>query len=217
MMHADRIVLTRARDDVRNVLRKLIVAGEFTADEKLEEVTIATRLGVSRTPVREALIALEHEGLVRSRPNKGFAVVAADADLVRESYPILAALEAAALVLAGPHLRVALPELRALDEKLARATRPGLQYELDHAFHRRLIRDCGNQRLLDMIEAERTRAQRFDGAHRRGMADRDGSRAEHRAIVAAIARKDFAGAAQTLTAHWTRGIATVVGWLERTT
>ena len=217
MIHRDRIVLTRARDDVRDALRRLIVSGEFAADAKFEEVEIATRLGVSRTPVREALIALEHEGLVRSRPNKGFVLVPADADLVRESYPILAALEAAALTLAGPHLRAALSELRALDDKLAKATRPSVQYELDHAFHRRLIRDCGNQRLLEMIETERTRAQRFDGAHRRGMADRDGSRAEHRAIIAAIVRNDIAEAARTLAAHWERGIGVVVGWLERKT
>jgi len=215
MMQNDRIVLTRARDDVRTVLRRLIVSGEFAGGDRLEEVEIATRLGVSRTPVREALIALEHEGLVRSRPNRGFALVPADADLVRESFPILAALEAAAMRLAGARLAAALPDLRTLDLRLAAATRRSRMYELDHDFHRRLVRDCGNARLLALIEAERTRAQRFDGAHRRGMADRDGSRAEHRAIIEAIARGDTEGAARALVAHWERGTGVVVAWLER--
>lgn len=211
----NRIVLSRARDDVGKALRQLIAAGEFSGGAKLEEVELAARLGVSRTPVREALIALEHEGLVRSRPNKGFALVPADANLVRESYPILGALEAAAVRLADGRLAAALPDLRALDRKLAAASRPSAQYELDHAFHRRLIRDCGNARLLGLIEVERTRAQRFDGAHRRGMADRGGSRAEHRAIIAAIARRDYAAAAETLAAHWQRGVEVVVDWLGR--
>jgi DNA-binding GntR family transcriptional regulator len=209
-----KVAVRRARDDVHAELRRLIVGNAFEAGKKLEEEALAREMGVSRTPVREALIGLEHEGLVRSEPKKGFVVTAPNAELVRESYPILAALETTALMLSGEKLVEALPELRELDRALARATARHDQYELDHGFHRRLIRDCGNARLLKLVETERTRARRFDGAHERGMADREGSAAEHRRIIRAIEKRDFARAASELSAHWYRGIDVVCRWLE---
>ena len=92
-----RITPVRTRDQVRDALRAMILDGQIRSSSRIEEVDIGESLGVSRTPVREALIALEQEGLVRSRPNRGFIVAPADADLVSEAFPVLGALEAAAL------------------------------------------------------------------------------------------------------------------------
>lgn len=202
----------RAADQAYGAIRELIVEG-LLEEGRIEEIPLAERLGVSRTPVREALQRLACEGLVICRPNRGYRLVPAGVELVRESYPILGALEAAALRLAGPLLGTAVAELRALVDALEAARDPARQYELDHDFHRRLIRDCGNARLLALIETERVRAQRFDGAHRRGTHDRVGSCAEHRQIVAAIERGGIEQAAQLLEAHWRRGVRTVVEWL----
>ncbi|HWE47981.1 MAG TPA: GntR family transcriptional regulator [Caulobacteraceae bacterium] len=204
----------RARDDVRGLLRDMIVAGELASDARVEEVDLASRIGVSRTPVREALIALEQEGLVRSRPHKGFTVIAADAALVRETYPILGALEIAAMRLAWPGLRDAVPELSELNRRLGAATSRVAQYECDRAFHARLTSDCGNARLLGMLERERTRAQRFDGAQKRGTADLTGSCAEHMKVVAALKAGKLEGATAVLQEHWDHGIEVVIGWLE---
>jgi DNA-binding GntR family transcriptional regulator len=78
----------RARDDVRDLLKSMIRDGALPGGARLDEVRLSERLGVSRTPLREALIAIEAEGMVRSTPNRGFIVVRADAELVREIYPI---------------------------------------------------------------------------------------------------------------------------------
>jgi DNA-binding GntR family transcriptional regulator len=193
----------------------MILDGELAAGSRIEEVDLATRIGVSRTPVREALIALERDGLVQSRPHRGFTVTPADASLVREAFPVLAALEGAAMRLAWPRLREVASELAELNGKLAAAKARADQYALDHAFHARLTADCGNDRLLELLEIERARARRFDGADRRGTADQAGSCREHAAIIAAIRKDDLAEAASRLQDHWERGIGVVIQWLEQ--
>jgi len=204
----------RARDQVRTVLETLIRKGELPGGARLEEVELSRRIGVSRTPLREALIALEEDGLVQSSPNKGFSVVPANEALVREIYPILGALEGAALRLSLPQLRAAVPELKAINDKLSRATDKARQYELDMQFHDRLTRGCGNPRLLKLLDTHWTQARRFDGAQRRGTADRDGSCREHAEIVRAIEGGRVGAAVETLVAHWRRGEDVVIDWLK---
>jgi DNA-binding GntR family transcriptional regulator len=206
-------IVVRAADQAYHALRGLIADGAFDGDERIEEIPLSERLGVSRTPVREALQRLACEGLVVCRPNRGYRIVPAGEELVRESYPIMGALEALAVRLSGRALAAAADELEALVDALEKATEPEQQYEQDHDFHRRLVRHCGNERLLALIETERVRAQRFDGAHRRGTHDRAGSCAEHRAIIAAIRGGSTNEAADLVEAHWRRGVETVAHWL----
>ena len=209
-----RLERNRARDDVRGLLRDMILSGELASDARIEEIDLAVRIGVSRTPVREALIGLEREGLVKSKPHKGFTVAAADVAMVRETYPILGGLEVAALRLGWPQLKSAASELADLNRKLhAAATRP-TQYQYDQAFHERLTRDCGNPRLLELITIERVRARRFDGAELRGTANHAGSCAEHAKIVAAIKAGKPEAATEVLQAHWDHGVEVVAAWLE---
>jgi len=212
MMQA--ITLDRARDKIGAALRSMIVSRELAPDAKLEEIDLARRLGVSRTPVREALIALEKDGLVRSRPNHGFTVVRANAESVLETYPIIGALEAAALELSATRSKGLAADLHALNDRLSRETRKRQQYDLDHGFHARLARDCGNPRLLELLAVEHDRARRFDGAHRRGTADQSGSCADHARIADALARGETGAAAQAVRDHWIRGIDVVLKWFD---
>jgi DNA-binding GntR family transcriptional regulator len=205
----------RARDQVRTLIETLIRKGELVGGERLEEVQLSRRIGVSRTPLREALIALEEDGLVQSTPNKGFSVIPANESLVREVYPILGALEAAALRLAAPRLKGALVELEEINEKLRRTESKARQYELDTKFHTLLTRSCGNPRLLKLIESHWAQARRFDGAQSRGTADNDGSCREHEQILDAIRADRVGQAAEILIAHWRRGENVVVEWLKR--
>jgi DNA-binding GntR family transcriptional regulator len=204
---------SRTRDQIRSVLATLIGRGELKSGQRLEEVELASRLGVSRTPLREALIGMEEDGLVRSSPNKGFCVVPADAALVREIYPILGALEAAALRLAAARLKSALPELTKINDTLARTADKTRQYELDSQFHAVLTRLCGNPRLLKLLQTHWTQARRFDGAQRRGTADREGSCREHAQILRAVESGRIDDACDKLIDHWRRGEDVVIAWL----
>ena len=210
-----RLVRTRARDQVRDLLRAMIVAREIDDDTPLEEVELAARIGVSRTPLREALIALEEEGLVRSEPNKGFALVPANTQLVAETYPILAALEGAAVERGGAAIIALAPKLREINTRLQRERNRPQQYALDRAFHYSLTHACENIRLLHLLDAHWSQARRFDGAQDRGTADRDGSCREHSKIVDAIEAKNLNSAARLLREHWRRGEGVVIAWLEQ--
>lgn len=202
------------RDDARALLRSMIVEGELAPATHVEEVKLSQQIGASRTPVREALIALEGEGLVRSAPRKGFAVVEPNAAMVRESFPILAALEAMAVRLSAAALTNATSQLRRINDALARERKKARQYDLDRAFHMALTEHCANPRLLMLLEAERTRAQLIDGAHQKGMANLKGSVDEHNEVIAALERGDANGAALVLVCHWDNGIDVVVKWLS---
>lgn len=209
-----KIALNRARDEARDLLREMIVAGELAAETHVEEIKMSEQIGVSRTPVREALIALEHEGLVRSSPRKGFVVVSPNEALMRESFPILSALEAMAVKLSGKALQEAAPKLRAINAALAREKKKARQYDLDRALHVALTEHCGNDRLLALLAMERARAQLIDGAHERGMANLEGSCTDHTAIIDAIEAGDLGAAASALSLHWEQGVEVVVKWLR---
>lgn len=205
---------SRARDQVRDAFREMIVSGEIGAGSRLDETRASTSIGVSRTPLREALIALEQEGLVESRPHRGFLVIKPDPELVREAFPILAALEAEAVRLAGKALADAADELAGINEALAKATDRARQYDLDRAFHMRLTAGCANTRLQALLGQERARVRLIDGHHRKGMADLEGTIAEHREIVTLARQGRYERVAEQLRNHWTKGTETVCKWLE---
>ena len=85
------------RSEITNLLRELILNGDLHSGERLKEVEIAEQLGVSRMPVREALFALESEGLLRQEPRKGLTVVEYTEADIKEYYTIREALEVCAI------------------------------------------------------------------------------------------------------------------------
>ena len=213
MIH-EMLELRTARQLTRDHLRAMIIDGQLSSDSRLEEVKLSRQIGISRTPLREALITLEEEGLVRSTPHKGFVVVKPNEAFVRESYPVLAALEAMAVRISGQALKDNVPRLRALNDALAAEGDRPRQYALDRAFHAALTEHCGNPRLLKLLGRERARAQLVDGSHRRGMADLEGSVATHRAIADAIAEDRREKAVTLLLGHWQEGVEVVAEWLR---
>ena len=212
-MHVQPITRSRLRDEIVDRLARMIVDGEL-GDERLKEVELATRLGVSRTPLREALLVLERDGLVVSEVNKGFRVAALSERRVRELYPILGTLEGLAVRESGPLLRPHLAELRAVNAELRASKTRAKRHALDRRFHELLCEPCPNRSLVEMVRSLWLHAQRFDGAADRGMAEPAGSLREHIAITDAIAGGDYAGAAGQLDEHWRHGVDVVVRWLR---
>jgi DNA-binding GntR family transcriptional regulator len=207
------LLRSRLRDDIVDRLANLIATGELDR-ERLKEVELASQLGVSRTPLREALLILESEGLVVSEAHKGFRVAALSEARVRELYPILGALEGLAVRESGARLRARVGELRAVNASL-RASRTKLRrHALDQRFHELLRDGCPNRALVELVRRLWLQAQRFDGATERGMADPAGSLRDHVAITDAIGRGDLAGAVARLDEHWRHGIDVVVRWLR---
>lgn len=185
------------------------------------EQELADELGMSRTPLREALVRLAEERLVEIQPRRGIRVLPVSPADMREIYELLYALEStAAELIAGRHPPAEDPVLRTLDaataEMEAALARDDLDgwAEADERFHRTLLEECGNRRLARMASTV------WDQAHRARMVTLRlrpkpvDSTADHRAVVEAIRRHDADAARELHRAHRRRGMAMLLGILE---
>lgn len=205
----------RLGDKVYDALLEKVSGGQFIAGAHLNEVTLCSDLGVSRTPVREALFRLEVEGLVVSHPNRGFFIPPLLKDVVLNRYPILAALEALAVKSSAPFSEKQIIRLKLINRDLERAKggKP-LLFQLDLDFHEALTSNCPNAELLALIETLKAQTRCFDGGSRRGLANRSLAHREHSEIIAALGAGDNAKAADLLEKHWLGGIETVTTWIN---
>lgn len=160
-------------DQVYGRLRDLIVQGSLAPGSRIVETGIADRLGVSRTPVREALQRLQQEGFVTGAPGaqqSRLTVAPLTRDDVHELLDIVGALEGLgarrAAALPAPERRALAKELRALNQEFARAARAtpidhGRLYEADERLHRGIAKSGVGPRLLSLHEAVKPQAERY--------------------------------------------------------
>jgi DNA-binding GntR family transcriptional regulator len=141
-------------DGVVEAVRAGIIAGELLPDDTYSVYQLADLLGVSRSPVREALLRLAEAGLVRINRNRGFQVLTPQAHDIEEIIDIRLALEPAAARRAAEHATDAEHDgIRVAFEALTEATEDEERFWLaDHALHDRLMRAGGNQRAAAIIE-----------------------------------------------------------------
>jgi len=204
------------RHDVRREILAMIFDGRLPAGERINERDLGTRLAVSRTPIREALLGLEGEGFVESRPARGFAPVPLSARDVNEVYPMVAALEILALRSTPPErLRAHLPELERLADQMAAATTTKCAQALDDRWHARLVKECENERLLRTLASLKRVVRRYELAWMADNAHVETSTEQHRAIVEALGRDDVDRAAELLDLNWRYTMAEMLGWLTR--
>lgn len=144
-------------EDTAERLRVLIEEQHLVPGAHLREKELSARLGVSRTPVREALKILASEGLVELLPNKGARVAQVTLDEVREAFEVLAALEALAGELAAARATDAdIAELRALHYTMVmHYTRKELAdyFKLNQAIHQKIVEVAGNVTLTAMQDS----------------------------------------------------------------
>src|SRR5579862_5739945 len=120
MMNLTTLETTSLRERVYEALRQALICGELAPGARLRDAELAARLGVSRTPIREALQRLEDEGLVETSPRASTRVTPLDARAVREAFPVVATLHALATRHAVPRVTAAdLAAMRAANEALA--------------------------------------------------------------------------------------------------
>src|SRR5262245_23188852 len=141
-----------AQELVLESVRKAILSGIMEPGARLRQEELAEVFGTSRIPVREALRALEYEGLVVSEPHRGFTVTALDADDVEEVYDLRILLESHAVRLALPLLTDDdLEELEGLFGEMQDAESPDAQLAARERFYLRLYSVTGRPRLVGLI------------------------------------------------------------------
>lgn len=189
-------------DAVTQSLRAMILDGTLPVGVQLKQEALARRFGVSRIPVREALKRLEAEGLAAHTAHQGSVVASKSLQELLEILDIRAALETRALRLAMPRLRREdLARARKLIRSYDASERPGEWAELNLEFHLCLYRPCARPRLLAMIEDLVRGVDIHLRARQSHALGRKGPQAEHRAILAACAKKDGALAVELLEQH----------------
>jgi DNA-binding GntR family transcriptional regulator len=198
---ASPLVLKSLREQVYDHLRQLLNRGELRPGHFLDLEALEGRLGVSRTPLRDALLQLEAEGFVTILPRRGVQVRSLSRDDIRHIYEVVGALEGAALLAAFPRLGPAeAAALRRLNREMKAAVEAGdfgRYYDRNLAFHDVFLDRCDNERLVRLV---RTLKQRlYDWPRRRGFvkAWELSSVREH----AAFARLVEAGSARAAADH----------------
>ena len=208
---------TLLRDRAYEVLRDAIVDGTLAPGEQLREQELQEWIGVSRTPIREALMRLERAGLVRTRPGRSTTVVPLDDDRVRDAIPVVASLHVLAARLASGRLA---PEqlalMRTANEDFADAvTRGDVDGALaaDDRLHDVVVAAAGNQVLADSLEqhaplVRRTERARFRAQTAASTSPHQGGRPTigshelHDRLIQALAAGDAEAAAAAARETW---------------
>ena len=209
------ITRTPLRDEVYREIVELIHRGELSPGSRVKDASLAAQLGVSRTPVREALIRLAGEGILDADMGRGFRVCRLDPKEMREIGAILGALEGLALQGCGDISPERLARLSQIDRELS-STRSDVDRSvaLDEEWHRTLLAECPNRRLLDIISNLWQVPRRYMRAYLRDARRVTLSTQHHSRIIEALRRKDRQAAAERFAYHWDRGIEELGSWLE---
>lgn len=211
------IVRRPLHEEATDRLRDLIVQGRLTPGERLNERLLTAQLGLSRTPLREALKLLATEGLVELLPNRGAIVSHMDAVRLSESLVVMGALEALAGELACINATDAqVNEIRALHyEMLAYHARGDLAgyFKFNQAIHLKIVKYSGNTMLFNayrQLNANVRRARYLANLSRERW---DAAVREHDEILAALGARDVKRIKALLAEHLARKLASVLAAL----
>jgi DNA-binding GntR family transcriptional regulator len=208
-------------DDAYAALKRAIQDSSFAPGYQASEQEIALRLGMSRTPVHEAVIRLQEDGLVRVLSRRGVLICALAPEDVRDIYDVIVAIEGrAAELLAAlpPEAReAAAAELAGFTEVMAEAWRAGdlpAWGQADAGFHRALVERAGNRRMTRIIQTINDQSHRARMLTLKLRRELGASVAEHRAIIDAVRQGDPARAQARVHDHRLRARDELLPLLE---
>ncbi len=193
------------REIVLDSLREAIISGLLKPGERLMEAQVAEDMGVSRTPVREAIRKLELEGFVVMIPRKGAYVAGISLKDITEVFEIRAALEALAAGLAAE--RMTEEEMEKLERQLVKEAEITDLADLDTLvtvdsdFHDLVYQASRNERMVQIINNLREQIQRFRMTSLAYPGRMHEALAEHKKIVEALAERNVALAQQLALEH----------------
>lgn len=196
-----------------DAVRAMIVDGRLGAGDRINEVHLSQQLGVSRTPLREALSGLVAEGALIAKPRLGYFVRPLTLEEFEQIYDIRPLLDPEALRLAGIPDAKRIARLEKLNADLARAK--GLRaIAIDDAWHMELLANCPNRVLIEMIENIIVRTRRYELALMREQKNVGVATEDHERIMTALKAGDLAAACAALKRNMQSGREPIVAWLK---
>jgi len=206
--------VTSTVDRVYEELKHLAITYAIKPGSRVNEGAVARRLGVSRTPLREALNRLKAAGFLDFSPNQGFFGKALDPGDILELYEMRQAIEVASARLAAK--RASVEALDEMDQYLAHSMRrtPGQSVDqmvaLDEGFHERIVKLTGNRQMLDCLRNINDRIRFFRWIDMEEEKRRD-TQNEHHDVLLALRAQDGERAARILDTHIARRRDQIVG------
>jgi DNA-binding GntR family transcriptional regulator len=204
------------RDQVYQQILAQVQSGDLPPGSRVRDAELAAQLGVSRTPVREALLRLVRDGVLDASQGRGFRVRPIEAAELREVGAILGSLESLALRLSPAPRGERREQLRELDRRLEQ-TRGDVSrcLDLEDEWHRVLLEECPNRRLLDLIAGLRQIPRRYLAAYMREAGRLSLSTLPHAKILRALEESGSDSGAAVFEQQWKKGVAELESWTER--
>lgn len=202
------------RDVVFNTLRQAILRGELKPGERLMEIQLANKLGVSRTPIREAIRKLELEGLVLMIPRRGAEVAEITEKSLRDVLEVRGALEELAVKLACQKITdEQIQELRMAEKEFEMALSSGdvtVYAEADVKFHDVIYRATDNQRLIQLLFNLREQMYRYRVEYLKREESHGNLLIEHKKIIETITNRDMDAAVDAVCQHIDNQVSAVI-------
>lgn len=206
------------RDVVFQTLRKAILTGELKPGERLMEIHLANRLGVSRTPIREAIRKLELEGLVTMIPRRGAEVARITEKSLRDVLEVRRALDALCAELACRRIteeeKVQLKAACQNFEKATSSKDTTVIAKADVAIHDIIVAATGNNRLVQLVNNLSEQMYRYRFEYIKDESQHERLIEEHRMIYESIMNKDCETAARVARLHIDNQEAAVITQLR---
>lgn len=212
-VHGEQILRGNISDDVIDAVRNMIVDGRLPAGQRINEVHLSQQLGVSRTPLREALARLAHEGALDALPRIGYFVRPLTIQEFEQIYSVRPILDPAALRLAGLPSPQQMKLLDEINRRIEKASNADEIIALDDEWHLELVAACPNKVLVDLIKQFCRRTRRYEIALMRERRNVLASLTKHKAIMAALRKRDLDGACAALRVNCEIGFAPIMKWL----
>ncbi|MDP9016918.1 MAG: GntR family transcriptional regulator [Candidatus Eremiobacteraeota bacterium] len=199
------------RADLVARVRSLIVGQTLSPGARINETQLSLQLGVSRSPLREALSSLEAESLIRSEHDRGFFVPMLSSQEVRELYPIGRELDLLALRTINHYSDATIRKLSKLNRAFLKARRRAeAARNIDTEFHSALIGACPNSRLLATLAPIKTAMERYERLYMSDESDVVRSAEHHQRIINALLADDIEAAVVALADNWDYGFERIM-------
>lgn len=202
------------RDQVHHAIVDRILRDELKPGARISDTALARELGVSRTPIREALLRLEREGFLEADVGRGFFVKPLSVREVREAYPVLWTLEVLALRSAAPLAPQRRAELDRINAELETEQDPERRIDLDGAWHRTLLETCGNEYLMGLVATAKAVIRRYEYAYMQNAGYIPVSTRTHEQITELVSAGKVEDAVPLLENNWRFTMQSLTEWLR---
>ena len=203
-------IIKSLSDQVYEYVFHRIKIGKIAVGDKIDEAELIKELGISRTPIREALIQMTSNNLLENVPRKGFFVKSVDEVEMQECFAVIAQLDAYAMELAMPNIeKDHISRMTTAVDKMSLAISKAdedMYYDWEEEFHTVYREVCGNKVLTNMIRELTRKAFRSEAFTKNTATKKDYweiVNGDHAALVEAVERRDIEAAKRCLRKHWT--------------